>query len=124
MPRSREAKGALFVIALLLPALVNVRADIWPQATCTSYLRATQLSAHYNDPYLEQFYLDLADDIYALMNRESIARGMKPLPTGANAYARANRAMVVASVCGGDVAETHTEAVLVSVREVGESFPA
>lgn len=121
MLRNREAKGTLFVSAFLLLALVNARADILPPATCTGYLRAAQLSAQYNDPYLERFYLDLADDIYAMMNRENIARGMRPLPIVANADARANRAKVVVSVCEDDETADYTDAVLDAYEEMREA---
>jgi hypothetical protein len=121
MLRSREAKGALFVSALSLLALVKARADIWPHPTCTGYLRAIELSTQYNDPYLKQSYLDLANQMYALMNQESIERGMKPLPTVANADAQANRAMLVVSVCEDDTDATYTEAVLDAYQEMREA---
>jgi hypothetical protein len=52
---SPGALSALFVILLAINVQYEAaRADAWPQSTCVSYIRALDLSAQYNDPYLNQ----------------------------------------------------------------------
>lgn len=121
MLRRIEAKGALFVSALAFLTSVRAEAGKWAEPTCASYLRAIELSVQYNDPYLKQFYLDLADAMYASMNEDNVARGMRPLPMEANSDAQNKRATLVVSVCEDDTDETYAEAVSDAYMEMREA---
>jgi hypothetical protein len=44
----------------------------------------------YNDPYLNQYYLDLADNMYARMNRVAVAYGMQQLLIASNSALKPN----------------------------------
>ncbi len=97
----------VLAVAITNPALA---AD-WPQSTCINYIRALDLSAKYNDPYLNQFYLDVADEMYGAINRTIASRGMAPLLIAKDAEAQAQRGMRVVEECKRDMGATYAEAV-------------
>jgi len=102
---------AAALLAATVATFGTAQAGEWPQSTCAGFIRAMDLSAKYNDPYLNQFYLDEADSMFRAVNSQITPLGMPPLPVPQEAEAQARRAMIVVAECRKNLAATYAEGV-------------
>ena len=102
------AIGALW-IASINPALSG---DPQHPSTCLGYIGVMNAAAQSQDPLGPQAYLDLADKMYARMNKAVVEQQhLAPLPLPGEENSEGRRGMAVVAECQHDMSLKYFEAV-------------